>query len=216
MKFSIFTTAALLTAATTANPLTSPNDNFLAIRDSATPDPRSVAIVEKIAPSSTSCSGASFPSECATADQATQPLVDAFNKYQVSTPGEQAALLSYMAYESGEFKYNKNHFPEPGRPGQGTRIMMMPNYVKLYAASLGVTGSDDASILANVIAQPGGEWGAASWFMTTQCSADVRKGLQNADQAGFEAFISGCVQTTMDDKRLAYWKTAAQALGIKV
>lgn len=210
MKFSTFTTAVLLTATATAIPMA--NNNALTRRDT---DPGSVKIVAAIAPTSTSCAGAQFPDECATADQATQPLIDAFNKYKVTTAGEQAALLAYMAFESGDFKFNKNHFPAPGRPGQGTRIMMMPNYVKMYADSLGVTGSDDASILANVIQSPGGEWGAASWFLTTQCTADVRKGLQSGSQDGFNSFMTTCVGTTMTDDRLKYWTAATTAFGIK-
>lgn len=215
MKFTTLATTALVVAAATAMPMAS--DTTLSRRDGAVTDPRSIEIVKKIAPSSESCDGVDFPDECATADQATQPLIDAFNKYKVNTPGEQAALLSWMAYESGEFRYNINHFP--GRPGQGTRTMMMPNYVKMYADSIGITGADEAEILSNVNAAPGGQWGSASWFLTTQCSDDVRKGLQTGGKAEWETFITGCVETTLDSgekSREVYWTRAAQALGMTV
>jgi hypothetical protein len=72
----------------------------------------------EIAPTSTTCEGAPAAGECATAKQAAPAISKAFKKYGVTSPAEQAALISLMAFETDDFKYNKNHFP--GVPGQGS------------------------------------------------------------------------------------------------
>lgn len=67
------------------------------------------------APSTASCDDT--PS-CRTAAQAVPFINEGFEKYGFYTVGEQAALFSLMAFESGNFKYDVNVFP--GRPGQGS------------------------------------------------------------------------------------------------
>ncbi len=76
-----------------------------------------------IAPNSSTCEGDSFPEECKTASQITPFINEGLARYGVTHPGEIAALLSLMAFETGDFKFNKNHFPEPGRPGQGSKLI---------------------------------------------------------------------------------------------
>lgn len=211
MKTSIFLTTTLLTLAT-AHPSTSQPQK-------RTVDPRSIEILKHIAPDSTSCTGVTTnTAECATAADAAQPLIDSFAKYGVTTPGEQAALLSWMAYESGEFRYDRNHFPAPGRPGQGTRCMFMPEFVGAYAATLSISNSDPAGLLDDVI-KAGADWGAASWYYTTKCSDSIKEGVKAGTKAGWQAFVTECVQTTLDmgeKSREVYWTRAAQALGLTV
>jgi hypothetical protein len=72
-----------------------------------------------IAPATASCDGAPFADECADATQAATALNKAFDTYKITSKGERAAIVAYELFESGSFKYKKNHFP--GRPGQGTR-----------------------------------------------------------------------------------------------
>jgi len=50
-------------------------------------------------------------------------MANSFNRYGVSSPGEIAALVSLMAYESGEFKYQVNL---AGNPGQGSEFIPPP------------------------------------------------------------------------------------------
>ena len=211
MKTALLATASLFLATAIARPSSAPHyhPQKRAAAQSATD------ILIKIAPTSASCADATadVSSECATAADATQPIIDAFVKYNVATPGEQAALLSWMAFETAEFKYVRNHFPAPGRPGQGTRAMMMPNFVSEYAGTLGLTNADPAGLLDDVI-KAGGEWGAASWYYTTKCTDDVKTGVQTGGKAGWEKFVTDCVQTTMDDGRVKYWTASAQALGM--
>jgi len=74
-----------------------------------------------IAPTTASCDGAPFPDECADATAAATAINKAFETYKITSKGERAAIVAYELFESGNFKYKRNHFPEPGRPGQGTR-----------------------------------------------------------------------------------------------
>ena len=170
-----------------------------------------------IAPTSGSCSNAPAAGECATASEAVGPLISSFAQYGITTGAEQAALLSWMAFESDDFKYNKNHFP--GTPGQGTRCMMMPNFVQQYASSIPalasqVAATSDPAAILQLVSSDQYSFASASWFLTTKCSQSVRQQLQTGSEAGWEAFVSGCVQTTVTDARKAYWTRATAALGV--
>ena len=174
-----------------------------------------VAQLISIAPTSGSCANPPAPGECATASEAVGPLISGFAKYGITTAAEQAALLSWMAFESDDFKYNKNHFP--GVPGQGTRCMMSPTFVKEYASSIPALApqvaatTDPASVLA-LVSSDQYSFASASWFLSTQCSQSVRSQLQTGSDAGWEGFITDCVQTTVTDARTAYWTRAKAAL----
>ena len=128
-----------------------------------------------------------------------------------------------MGYESDDFKYNQNHFPAPGKPGQGTRTMMSPDFVSKYASSIPavasqMSGKDAAGILALV--QPDQySFGSAAWFYSTQCSDTIKQGVKTGGQADWKAFLTECVQTTADEgtgdtSRLAYWQRACKALSV--
>ena len=72
-----------------------------------------------ISPNSKTCDNPPAAGECATAKQAVKYISQSFNTYQVTSKAEQAAIISLMAFETADFKYNKNHFP--GVPGQGSK-----------------------------------------------------------------------------------------------
>jgi hypothetical protein len=161
-----------------------------------------------------------------------------------------------MAFESLDFKYNKNHFP--GVAGQGStfilcppspkaknhsfnlnlytsrlikhmyhtqatsvlifpfpaRNMQSPTYNKKYASSLpsladklASVSDSPADLLDLLRANEAFDFGSGAWFLTTQCTADVRAALQKGDQAGWERYISDCVGTS-------FWERAVQALGV--
>lgn len=169
-----------------------------------------------IAPTSSTCAGAPAAGECRTADQAAGPILNAFNKYQISSAGEMAAVLSLMAFETQDFKYNTNHFP--GRPGQGTRNMQMPPVNLKYAQSipeLASAGSGDpVQVLRLLTSNDDYDFGSGSWFLATQCPDSVRSGLKTGSQEGWEAYISSCVGTTATPDRQAYWERAKKALGM--
>ncbi|KAF2118534.1 hypothetical protein BDV96DRAFT_570113 [Lophiotrema nucula] len=176
------------------------------------------ATIQAIAPATASCSGAEYPDECATAEQAVKPITDSFTKYQITTTGEQAALLAIMLYESANFQYNKNHYPAPGRPGQGTKNMQMLPFNLKYATS--VYGADianqaDAQSPDAVLALVSGNeesFGSAAWFLSTQCSPEIRQGLAAGTQGGWSAYLSQCVGTTDVPERDTIWQAAIQKL----
>jgi hypothetical protein len=126
-----------------------------------------------------------------------------------------------MAYESGEFKYNQNHFPAPGTPGQGTRTMMSPAFVKQYVASIPAlasqaAGKSDADILA-LVQGDAYSFGSAAWFYSAHCSDVVKSAVKTGSRSGWAGFLTGCVDTTVDEgtgdkSREAYWQRAMAAL----
>lgn len=71
-----------------------------------------------------------------------------------------------------------------------------------------------ASLLDLLRANEAFDFGSGAWFLTTQCTADVRAALQKGDQAGWERYISDCVGTSVTDERKSYWERAVQALGV--
>ena len=77
-----------------------------------------------IAPTSKNCSNPPAEGECATAKQAAKYTSLSFETYNISSKAEQAAIIGLMAFESMDFKYNKNHFP--GVPGQGSKYTHIP------------------------------------------------------------------------------------------
>lgn len=172
-----------------------------------------------IVPKASSCSGAPFAGECKTAAEAVPFINKSFQTYGITSPAEAAALVSIMAFESGDFKYNVNHFP--GVPGQGTRNMQSPEFNMKYAKSipalkekLAAAGTDPKAVLALLTADGALDFGSAAWFLTTQCSAPVRAALKTGSMAGWKSYITECVQTTVTPDRQAYWDRAAKAMGV--
>ncbi|CAG7933603.1 unnamed protein product [Penicillium olsonii] len=174
--------------------------------------------VTAIAPKSSSCDDAPAEGECATAKQAAKFTSQSFDTYKVTSKAEQAAILSLMAFESGDFKYNKNHFP--GVAGQGTRNMQSPAFNKKYAASIpdlkdkAASVSDPADLLDLLRNDGATDFGSGAWFLTTQCSKEVRSALADGSESGWQKYISDCVGTSVDDDRKAYWERAVKALGV--
>lgn len=178
-----------------------------------------------IDPNTASCTGAAFPAECADASTAAPAISAAFAKYGITEPGVQAALLGIMLYESGSFKFNHNHFPTPGRPGQGTRNMQMAPFNEKYAATLfdadaiakakAGAGSQDPTdaVLALINANAEDSFGSAAWYLTTQCPASIQKGLEDGSSAGWDAYLVQCVKTTHDAGRDPSWTAAKKVLG---
>ncbi|KAF8864382.1 hypothetical protein BDZ45DRAFT_669557 [Acephala macrosclerotiorum] len=193
--------------------------------------PQAADVLLAIAPTSASCSGAPFANECETAATAAQYLIPAMAKYGVYSPYEIAAVLSVIAYESGEFKYNINHYPAPGRPGQGTRNMQMANFNLLYAQSIpelktqlaAITTASSTSGLSDdqlnqiraLVLPDEYSWASGAWFLTSQCP-NVRTQLQAGGQAGYVAYLTciGAADASELNARLAYWTKATTALGI--
>ncbi|KAF4263768.1 hypothetical protein CNMCM8812_006497 [Aspergillus fumigatus] len=174
--------------------------------------------IETIAPKSKSCADAPAPGECATSEQAAANIAKSFETYKVTSAAEQAAVIGLMAFESLDFEYNRNHFP--GVAGQGTRNMQSPAFNAKYAASLPAladklkdVSGDPAGVLDLLLSNEEYDFGSGAWFLTTQCSQDVRSELQSGSQGGWEKYINSCVGTDANEERKAYWMRAVQALG---
>jgi len=185
------------------------------------------AQIKAIEPASVICDGT--PS-CRTADQAAPFLNDSFQKYGFKTVGEQAAIFSLMAFESYYFLYDVNL---SGTPGQGTRAMMMFNYVLPYALQTNATAvhqiqpsltssstadavpnSDDRNAIRATVLGDELSFGAGAWFLRTQCSPDVAQGLQAGTEDGFRGYMN-CVGTGDDNfsARLAIYTSTLNAMG---
>ncbi|KAJ5326322.1 uncharacterized protein N7506_009424 [Penicillium brevicompactum] len=184
----------------------------------STRDTLTEAQLISIAPKSSSCDDAPAEGECATAKQAAQFTSQSFDTYKVTSKAEQAAVISLMAFESDDFKYNKNHYP--GVAGQGTRNMQFPEFNKKYAASIPalkdkIAGVSDPADLLDLLRNDGAtDFGSGAWFLTTQCSKDVRSALADGSEAGWQKYTTECVGTTVTDDRKAYWQRAVKALGV--
>ncbi|KAK1980312.1 hypothetical protein LZ30DRAFT_595031 [Colletotrichum cereale] len=193
------------------------------------PANNATAIIVAAAPKSVSCDGVTdFPEECATADRAAKYLPAALQKYGIYRPGEIAGVLSLMAFETGDFRYNRNHFP--GRPGQGTRNLQMPNYNLMYALSIpelkdkateiaagatdGASLSDDQkNAVLDLLLPDDYSWGSGPWFLATQCDQDVRDGLAAGTVKGFTLYME-CIGTSGTQDRVEYWTRAKAAFNL--
>jgi hypothetical protein len=184
-------------------------------------DPEPVGLTAQelvtIAEATQSCTGAEYPEECADATRAATAINASFKTYQITSTGEQAALVAYMLFESGNFKYSKNK--SPGRPGQGTRMMAMPPFIEKYAlAKTNATAVEQAkatgpdAVLALVNSNDEDSFGSAAWFMTSTCSPEVRKGLDEQTVGGWHEFLTQCVETTLDPLRDEPWVKAKQVM----
>ncbi|KAF2869350.1 hypothetical protein BDV95DRAFT_577128 [Massariosphaeria phaeospora] len=168
-----------------------------------------------ITPATKSCATAEFPNECADAARAGPAISASFAKYEITEKGTQAALIAIMMFESGSFVYNKNHYP--GRPGQGTKNMQMPDNNKLYAAALfpdKIAGATTPEAVLQLVSGDNESFGSAAWHLTTQCGPEIQKGLAAGDAKGWDAYLTGCVKTTHTPDRDVLWTAAKKVLGV--
>ncbi|KAH8674652.1 hypothetical protein BGZ60DRAFT_429639 [Tricladium varicosporioides] len=187
-------------------------------------DLQAAAIILGVATKSGTCDGAQNLSECRTNVQAAQPLIDAFQKYGIYSTAEMAAVTALIAFESGDFKFNINH--TPGRAGQGTRNMMMPNFVFKYAKSIpelatkvsAITlATSTAGLSDNILNQirdlvlpDGYSFASGAWFLVTEC-ASVRSEIQAGTTSGFTAFMKCVGVPDVTQARMDYWTRAVTA-----
>jgi len=219
--FSKVFSLILLASATLA--ATIPNIHpFTNLHSRAAGDMAAQMLLE-IAPSSSSC--VSTNSECRTNIQAAPYLIQAFIDYKITNVHEMAAVLALVAFESVSFQFNTN---QAGTAGQGTRNMQMFNYNYLYASSIPALQSQVTSIASSASSATTAQqnairalvlpdtyaWASAAWFLTTQCSSTIRQSLQAGGSAGWQAYISQCVGTTVTAERTAFWTAANTAFGI--
>lgn len=189
---------------------------------SASPAFNVAAIIKQISPASASCAGAT--PDCRTADQIAPHAMGAMHHYGLSSSREMAAVLALMAFESADFKYKHNVYP--GRPGQGTANMQMPQYNLKYAKSIPAVKGKVANIpsvdglsadklneILGYVTPDEYNFGSGAWFLATQCPGSVRDALRANIDNGFNAYM-GCVGVDVTPERTAYLTRAKQAFGL--
>lgn len=199
----------------------------LATLTSAAPTPAvksTASIIEQIAPKSSSCASADFPDECRTAEQAGPLLFAGMEAHGLTSPNQQAALLSLVALESGDFQYKRNKFP--GRPGQGTSNMQMAQWNLKYAKSIDAVkgevdgiesvdglADDELNRILDLVVDDKYNFASGAWFMKTQCGDAVLQALAADIDSGYQQYMQ-CVGVTVDDSRQQYFNRAKAAFGL--
>ncbi|KAJ1799902.1 hypothetical protein LPJ59_001506 [Coemansia sp. RSA 2399] len=162
-------------------------------------------------------------SECATNTQALSSINKAIAAYGVTQMGEITALISLMAYESGDWLYNINHYP--GRAGQGTRAMLMYSFVSEYANQLhpadatkvlaagAVTDAVENNVRALVL-NDDDSFGSAFWYLVNHAAAyhGNDSHLRVGNFADFKDYVTNGVGAGWDDSRQTVWERVNSAL----
>ncbi|KAE9982128.1 hypothetical protein EG328_011233 [Venturia inaequalis] len=180
-----------------------------------------VETILKIMPLTSSCAGREdvhAPGNCRTAAQAAAPLQKAFDDWKITVKGAQAANLALIAFESEQLRY-KVSVGTPPTPGKGTYAVMMPPNIKLYATKLkGEAAVAEAGTVEKILdlvnTSDDDAFGAASWYMSTQCPDAQAKFSSGDVDAAFASYITDCVNGGDMDKRQATWINAKKAFGL--
>lgn len=99
--------------------------------------------------------------------------------------------------------------------------MQSPDFNAKYAQDLVTKGTLKASDLAgattpeavlNLLLGDDLSFGSAAWFLTTQCTPDVRTQLQTMSQEGYANYLANCVGTGATDDRIASWQAAMKVV----
>ena len=185
------------------------------------------AIIAEIMPGSTSCQAK--VADCRTAEQAAPHYINAFQRYDIWNTAEMAAVLALVGLESGELQYSHNVFP--GRPGQGTNAMLMPNFVFEYARSIPelkgeldaittATSPDgqSADVLNAVLAlvqRDEFNFGAGPWYYHAHGSQATKAAFAGGDiEAGWKSYMADVGVDGANAERVAFWTKAKAAFGL--
>jgi hypothetical protein len=153
-----------------------------------------------------------------------------FAKFGVNSKGEQAALLSLMAFETGGFVFDTNQFP--GRAGQGTRNLMLFPFIVKYALETpevagqvdqivpGLTATsptenvpaDKMNAVRALVLEDSLSFASAAWFLKTKCGPEISTGLATGTQAAYETYLTACIGTTVTPERIAGFQKAIAAV----
>ncbi|KAJ2744328.1 hypothetical protein GGI20_003055 [Coemansia sp. BCRC 34301] len=169
-----------------------------------------------------SCASVSTPGECVTNAKALVAINNALSKYRISKRSEVVAVIALMAYESGSWQYNTNHFP--GRPGQGTRAMLMFNFIESYAKALhpdeaakalagGMTDEAKNAVRALVL-NDDDSFGSGFWYLVNNAAAYHEKAdkLRDGNLDDFKDYVVTGVGAGWDSTRQTIWETVNTAI----
>ncbi|KAF4597906.1 hypothetical protein EYR38_006298 [Pleurotus pulmonarius] len=189
----------------------------------------------QIAPEMAACNAtAPFPEECRDAKQSAPFVNQGFEDYAITSKGEKAAILSLMLFESGNFKFDINHFP--GRPGQGTRNLMTFPFVHQYAVDTPSTSAQALALAPNasdpsisndtmnavraLVLEDRLSFASGMWFYKASgpekigCTGNstLVEGLKAETEQGWADYITNCIFTTVTDERKAVWQKTLAAI----
>ncbi|EHK98828.1 hypothetical protein GLAREA_05676 [Glarea lozoyensis ATCC 20868] len=227
-------TLAFLSGLASTNALALPKDTFhtksLVARKAGD---QAVTQLLQLAPGSASCNGAPVPGECRTAEQAAPFLIQAFKDYNIYNVNEIAMILSLLAFETEDFKYNTglamNGETTPPA-GKGTRNLQDAENNLKYARSIpalapqvdkitkatsaaGLTDEQKNAVRALVLSDEY-SWASAMWYYTTEplCVPEKAK-IQAGGPDALPAYIR-CLKTEPATKRDEKLALARAAFGI--
>ncbi|KAJ1722226.1 hypothetical protein LPJ53_003325 [Coemansia erecta] len=166
--------------------------------------------------------------QCSTNADAVDPINNAIAKYGMTRRGEIVAVVANMLFESGAWSENINSGNSEG--GQGTRCMMMWNYVSQYAQELhpdeyeqlmgsssGDADSASASVRTKVmdlVLDPDDTFGSGFWYLvtvaTTYHNSDSK--LRDGNVDDFKDYVENGIETEYTDEREQWWTAANKYL----
>lgn len=186
------------------------------------------------APETASCSVSG--GQCSNANVAAKALNDAFATYGLKTLGQKAGMMAYMGFESVGFQWNTNQYP--GRPGQGTKSMLMFAHLYNFAKSFpelhgpvaqhspggvlaevnysnadALFSNDAKNAIRALVLGDNYTFKGGPWYLTSYPSATCDKNQLNKGYQGFVATMGApCYYVTVDEGRKARWCSASKAL----
>ncbi|KAJ2032675.1 eukaryotic translation initiation factor 2-alpha kinase [Coemansia sp. S610] len=167
-------------------------------------------------------------SECATNREAVIGIDAGIKAYKVTRRGEVVASIAWMLFESGGWKFNINH--TPGTKGQGTRCMMMWEFISEYAnflfpdqykklmgtsAATPDTASDavKTSVIKLVLTN-NASFSAAFWFLVTKAPTyhNNNAKLRDGNLEDFKEYVTKAIGTTWTAEREKLWNDVNKAI----
>ncbi|KAJ2065238.1 hypothetical protein GGI17_000494 [Coemansia sp. S146] len=167
-------------------------------------------------------------SECATNRDAVIGIDAGIKAYKVTRRGEVVASIAWMLFESGGWKYNINH--TPGTIGQGTRCMMMWEFISEYAQSLfpeeykklmgasaakpeTATDAIKTSVIKLVLTN-NTSFSAAFWFLVNKAPTyhNNNAKLRDGNLEDFKEYVTKGIVTTWTAEREKLWNDVNKAI----
>ncbi|KAI7831058.1 hypothetical protein BX661DRAFT_142094, partial [Kickxella alabastrina] len=160
--------------------------------------------------------------ECMVNADAVAYLNKAVEKYKFTRRGETVAVISNMLFESGGWMYNINH--SANTPGQGTRCMMMWNFISEYAKELhpdeyanlmgsSASSADSASDtvrndVRELVLNPEDSFASGFWFLVNKAAGfhDDDMKLRDGNLEDFKAYVETGIYTSWDSNREKWWQ----------
>ncbi|KAI9663655.1 MAG: hypothetical protein M1821_007145 [Bathelium mastoideum] len=158
----------------------------------------------KVAPATASCAGRG--SQCVTAAQAAPAIANSFKKWGIISFGSQAAVVSTLLYESGNFEYDTPVLPTSGK---GTRDMQSAAFNAEYAAAVGLsTTSEDVAtdeVVAALNKDLDTSFGSGAWLLSAHCPMSIRDQMHAQESAGYQNYVEQCLDTSELAERQQIW-----------